>query len=422
MRPGFDARRDTLALGAAALAAALLGLMLVRSPTLVVASVAALTVAVTGVRFGAIGLAVPALVVLPWMVVFEGVAPALLGTLSAAAGTGALLLAVMPLQYRRMLVPVAAFAFVLVILGHSIFAVDNDQYTQAAKFLVFPGIVLAVSSARARELMPKLRTPLLASCLAAMTAHLMVIAAGLGNSSEYYGAGERLGFAADGPHALALLSTIVAAAGLTMRNAWLQIAFFTLGAVPAMLTGVRSALLGIVLILAIYLWQSRSRVRALGVLAAIFGLAVAAGAVEVVLTRFAEESGEYGSFAEVGSGRGLIWSVALEGWEAEGPLAWLFGSGLHSVADFEVAALGKGFVGHSDLVEVLVQLGIVGFAGWLALWVGLLRAGLAAIVLLPVLVFGLVNGTLEYVAALTFGICVAAACANDGWRARRSSA
>jgi hypothetical protein len=416
----LDDRLDALALSGALLAAVLMGLMVARSPTLVAAATAALVVAVTGVRFGALGLAVPPLLILPWMVVLEGVAPALLGTLCAAAGTGALLLAVLPLRYEGMLVPVAAFAFVLVILGHAIFAVDSEQYTQAAKFLVFPGIVLAVTSARARELMPKLRVPLLASCIAAMTVHLLVIAAGLGNSSDYYGAGERLGFAADGPHALALLATVVAAAGLTVRNTWMQIAFFTLGAVPAMLTGVRSALLGIVLILAIFLWQSRSRLQAAVVLGAIGALAVATGAVDVVLARFAEESGEYGSFAEVGSGRGLIWTVAINGWEAAGAGAWLVGAGLRSVADFEVAELGKGFVGHSDLIEVLVQLGLVGFGGWLALWVGLLRHGLAAIVLLPVLVFGVVNGTLEYVAALTFGICVAAACANSEWRRPRA--
>jgi O-antigen ligase len=85
---------------------------------------------------------------------------------------------------------------------------------------------------------------------------------------------------------------------------------------------------------------------------------------------------------------------------------------LRSVVEFEVAALASGFVGHSDVIEVLVQLGIVGFVSWLALWLGLLRAGLAAIVLLPILVFGIVNGTLEYVAAITLGLCLAAACAD----------
>jgi O-antigen ligase len=260
--------------------------------------------------------------------------------------------------------------------------------------------------------MTGLKTPLLASCAAAMVVHLLVIAAGIGESESYYDAGEKLGLAADGPHALALLATIVAAAGLTVRRTELQIALFALGLVPALLTGVRSALLAIAVILVVYLVQSRVRMRAVVVLVAIAAIAVVSGAADVVTARFASESGDFSTFSSAGSGRGLIWTVAIEGWQAAGPFAWVFGAGLRSVVGFEVAALASGFVGHSDVIEVLVQLGIVGFVSWLALWVGLLRAGLAPIVLLPILVFGIVNGTLEYVAAITLGLCLAAACAD----------
>jgi O-antigen ligase len=247
-----------------------------------------------------------------------------------------------------------------------------------------------------------------------MVVHLLVIAAGIGNeSASYYDAGEKLGLAADGPHALALLATIVAAAGLTVRRTSFQIALFGLGLVPALLTGVRSALLAIAVVLVVYLVQSRVRLRAVVVLVAIVAIAVVSGAADVVTARFASESGEFSSFSSAGSGRGLIWTVAIEGWQAAGPFAWIFGAGLRSVVDFEVAALASGFVGHSDVIEVLVQLGILGFIAWVALWVGLLRAGLAAIILLPILVFGIVNGTLEYVAALTLGLCLAAACADQ---------
>jgi hypothetical protein len=124
------------------------------------------------------------------------------------------------------------------------------------------------------------------------------------------------------------------------------------------------------------------------------------------------------SFAAAGSGRGLIWTVALEGWESAGAVAWAVGAGFRSVVEFEIAALGTGLAGHSDLVEVLVTLGIVGLISWAALWAALFRSGSAPLVLLPVLLFGLANGTLEYVAAFTFGISVAAACAGRGPVAR----
>jgi hypothetical protein len=254
----------------------------------------------------------------------------------------------------------------------------------------------------------------LISAAAAMAFHLLAIAAGLGGDSgdSYYDAGEQLGLAADGPHALALLATIVAAAGLTVRRTWMQICLFGLGAVPALLTGVRSSLLAIALVLLIYLIQSGVRPRTVVVFVGIVAIAIVSGAVDVVTARFASESGEFSSFESAGSGRGLIWTVAIEGWQASGPFAWVFGAGLKSVVEFEVAALASGFVGHSDVIEVLVQLGVLGFLAWALLWFGLLRAGLAAIVLLPILVFGIVNGTLEYVAALTFGLSVAAACAD----------
>jgi hypothetical protein len=412
VRQVLDERRELLVVGGAAMAAMALGMMVVRSPLLALVGIGALGVAVTALRFGALAFAGAALALLPWLVVMEGVAPALLGTLTAAGATGALLWCAFPLRFDSPLVPAAGAAFVAIVAINAALASDGEQLTQAAKYIVFATLAVTVSSVSARELMPSLKIPLLASCAAAMVVHLLVIAAGLGESESYYGTGEKLGFAADGPHALALLSTIVAAAGLTVKRTELQIALFALGLVPALLTGVRSALLAIAVILVVYLVQSRVRLRAVVVLVAIAAIALVSGAADVVTARFAAESGDFSSLSSAGSGRGLIWTVAIEGWQAAGPFAWIFGAGLRSVVEFEVAALASGFVGHSDVIEVLVQLGIVGFVSWLALWLGLLRAGLAAIVLLPILVFGIVNGTLEYVAAITLGLCLAAACAD----------
>lgn len=416
-----DLRRELAVLTGGGLAACVLGLLVVRSPVLAALALGALAVTVAALRFGLLAFSGAALTLLPWMVITEGVAPALVGTLLAAAAAGGLLVCALPLRWDTPLVPLGVAIFLVAVLAQAVFASDGEQFTQAAKLVVFAAIALALTSTGAREFMPSLKPTLLASCLAAMVVHLMVIAAGLGTSAEYYDAGEKLGLAADGPHALALLATVVAAAGLTVRDTRLQIAFFALGAVPAMLTGVRSALLAIAVLLVVYLLQSRSKARALAVLGGVGLVALVSGAAGVVTARFASEAGEFSSFESVGSGRGLIWTVALEGWEASGPAAWAFGAGLKSVVEFEVAALGSGFVGHSDVIEVLVQLGVVGLVGWVAIWIGLLRAGLAAVVVLPILAFGVVNGTLEYVAALTFGLCLAAACAPARARAAAGS-
>ena len=415
----FDNRPGLSVICAAAVATAFAGVLVTRSPVLALIAIGALGVGVAAARFGLVAVVISAFGLLPWMVILEGVLPAQVGTLTAAAGAVALLLLVSPLSFDTPLVPTAAFAFVAIVLAHAIFATELEQLIQATKYMVFLAVVLAVSSERAREVLPRLKGPVLASCLAAMVFHLGVIVAGQGASSTYYEAGEKLGFAAEGPHALALMSMIVAAAGLTVKSTRLSLAFFALGAVPAVLTGVRSALLGLVVILLIYLIQLPSKKRALAVVGAVAAVAVASGALDVLTTRFAEQPGEFSSLSSAGSGRGEIWSIALDAWEVAGPLAWLFGTGLRSIIDFELAALGTGLVGHSDIVEVLVQLGVLGFVAWFALWIGLLRAHLRTLVLVPILTFGAVNGTLEYVAPLTVGLFLAATCVAPPSRAAR---
>lgn len=398
---------------AVAIGALAMGVAVSRSPILALLILGALGVAVATARFGLLALAATAFGLLPWLVILEGVLPAELGTLAAAAGTAILLLMVWPLHFRSQLIPAAAFVFVVVVLGHAVFASDREEGIQAAKYLVFAAIALATSSESAREAMRELRWPVYGSCLAAMFVHLGVIAAGLGASSTYYEAGEKLGYAAEGPHALALISMIVAVTGLAATRNWQRIAFFGLGAVPAILTGVRSALLGLAVGLAAFLVRSDAKLRALAVLAVIATIAFATGAMDVVSARFAENANEFSSFSTAGSGRGEIWTIAFNAWDAAGPWAWVFGTGLRSIVDFELASLGAELVGHSDIVEVLVQIGALGFAAWVAIWIGLLRSRSATVVLLPILAFGAVNGSLEYVASLTAGIVLAAAFAPD---------
>jgi hypothetical protein len=401
---------DWAVLALAAALALFVGLLITRSPIIAVGPVAALLAAVGLVRLGTVGIALPPLLLCPWLLVFDDLIPPLVRTFTVAAAAGALLIAVAPLSYKQRLVPVAAVGFLALIGVQALLSTDSDQLTQAAKYLIFPAMALAIASDRSREVMSKLFAPVFASTLAAMVAHIGVVAVGLGSTGTYYGAGEKLGFAPTIPHELALLGVVVAAAGLTARRTWMQVLFFSIGAVPAVLTGVRSALVAALLIVIIYMLQSHVRLRAVLAVAALGLVAVISGATGTVTARFESESSEYSSVSTIGSGRGQIWSVAIEGWEAAGPSGWLFGTGLRSIQEFEIRELGGTFGGHSDVVEVLVQLGLVGFVVWAALWVGLFRARLRGLVLLPVLVYALVNGAIEYVAPLAIAIVLAAGC------------
>lgn len=392
----------------AAMAAVVIGVAVVRSPLLAVLLLAVLGIVVATIRFGVFALCAASLALLPWMVTFEGVLPNELGTLAAAGGAVTLIALVWPLKFDSPLIPTAAFFLVAITLGHAAFATDREQFVQAAKYMTFCGVAIATTSVNASGLMPRLKRPVYGSAIGAMTVHICVIAAGLGSTDSYYGAGEKLGFAASGPHALALLSMIIAVTGLMAPTSWQKAGGFALGAVPAALTGVRSALLGLVVGLAAFVVKSEAKLRALSVLALIAVVAYATGALDVVLTRFSEHAGEFNSFSSAGSGRGEIWTTAFDAWEKAGPWAWGLGTGLRTIPHFELLALGEELVGHSDIVEVLVQFGVIGFASWLAIWVGLLRSRSATLILLPIVTFGAVNGSLEYVASLTTGLVLAA--------------
>ncbi|HET7121228.1 MAG TPA: O-antigen ligase family protein [Solirubrobacterales bacterium] len=411
---GLSLRRgpSPLLVGGCALVAAVMSVILVRSPVLAVLAIGAIGVGVAATRFGLVALVVPSFGLLPWLVILEGKLPNEVGTLTATMAAGALLVMAAPLRWESLLIPVASFVWVTIVLSHGFFATDFEGVIQACKYMVFPAMALAVTSEGGREVLPRLRKPVLGSALAAMAFHLAIIAAGLGADGTYYGAGEKLGFAGKGPHPLALMSMIIACAGLASPRVRERIAFFALGAVPAALSGVRSALLGLAVALGVYIWRTPRKVQVVAVLIGIFAVALATGALDVVGARFGTHPEEFSSFSSAGSGRGEIWTVALEAWEAAGPWAWAFGTGLRTIPHFELKSLGIELIGHSDIIEVMVQLGVIGFAAWASIWVGLLRARLQPLVLIPIVVFGVVNGSLEYVAPLTLGIFLAGACVD----------
>ena len=116
-----------------------------------------------------------------------------------------------------------------------------------------------------------------------MAVHLAIIGAGLGSTGTYYGIGEKLGFAPTIPTELSLTAVVVAAAGLvSARRVSLQVAFFALGALPAILSGVRAGLLSVVVVLLIYLLSSRLSARKIAIVVAAVVLVFVTGASDTI--------------------------------------------------------------------------------------------------------------------------------------------
>ena len=112
----------------------------------------------------------------------------------------------------------AAGLFVAVVLSHGIFATESQQFTQVAKYMIFPMVALAVLSERGQEMLPHARNLVLGSCLAALTVHLGIIAAGLGQTGTKYEIGEKLGFGRGIVHEMTLTFVVVASAGLSRAS------------------------------------------------------------------------------------------------------------------------------------------------------------------------------------------------------------
>lgn len=403
----------TVALAIVVLAvASTLGLLAASAPTLAVA--VAIATVVTGgtavVGFGAV--AASAVVLLPWLVVLDAQIPALVRTAVSAGLCASLLVFAAPLRFREPAITAGMALFVaslLIVLAQS---ANGAQVQQAAKYLLFPLTAFAVSQtdASGRSRAVPLIAPALGSCAAALAVHAALIAAGIGDIGTRYGAGERLGFAGAVSHELGLLAVLVAASSLSLvRNPKNQIVLLSLAGITVVASGIRAAWVALAIVIFLHLVRSKFAPRqTFAVL--LLGLAIAFSGVGSVVTErltLGEQRGELQSFAAAGSGRGSIWTVALEGYRDAGPIAWITGTGLRSIQNFSQQALGERFVGHSDVLEVGIQMGIVGLVGWLLLWLGLLRTGFDPYLAAGVLVFGAVNGAIEAVAPMMLALVLA---------------
>jgi O-antigen ligase len=158
------------------------------------------------------------------------------------------------------------------------------------------------------------------------------------------------------------------------------------------------------------LYQSRFSGRSLAVLGIVAVVALGTGAQAALTERLSADVSSGASLQGVSNERSDIWGVALSSWWDPGPGVWLVGTGPDSIPEVVERELGQPLIGHSDIVEILVELGLVALVAWLLLWFALFRGGLNPILLIPVAVYAVVNGAIGYVAAMTLALVLAAAC------------
>lgn len=406
MRLPVDTGARATLVAAAALLAVAIGVVQVVSFLLAVILVVAVALAVVVVWFDVLGVAVVLTATLPWLVVTSEVLPRLVLTFVAAATAGAILLVSAPKSrgsHASLLLRIGLALFFLPIVISVVREGVSSDAIQAAKYVIFPVMALALTDATNSQDLALLRTVALWSSLAAITGNLLIGLMGIANYT-YYSSGDILGFGS--VHALALLAACTTAAALasSLSLAWAPV--IAVGAIATVATGARSALVGLA-------FAGLARMVAAGVrlrMIVIAGAAVAAifisGAAGVVEARFhrSEATGEYNSFFTFGSGRGGLYEVALGKWWHSSPIEWVIGTGLRTIPRFEKERFGEAFVGHSDIVEVGVQLGILGLIGLLLIWWVLFARVHSKLPLLVLATYALISGLLEFGASLVIGL------------------
>jgi O-Antigen ligase len=399
-----SARRSAGDLGAgiaAVLISVTIGVAVQISLPAAVALVVLIVAATVVAREGWMGIPLVLVVALPWTVIFGTVEPKLAETFTAGAAVVALLVVAKPrldgsTASRRLRWGMVLF-YVPVLIGLAR-APGSAQFIEAAKYFVFPFTVLAVTAATERPAVARLgRAALISGAIAVLT-NLLLGAAGLNHS--YYQAGDIQGLG--GQHDLALLAGAVTAAALSMRPTVTWLGTSAIGTVATVATGVRSTLPGLFLAVLVRMFRQGVRLRNILLVCLLVAAVAASGVADVVAARFAyqQRTGQFSSFASLGSGRGGIWTTAVQGWWTASPADWVIGTGLRSVNSIERRATGNTVVGQSDVIQAGVELGLLGLAGLILIWWTLIARARSKLPLLVLLPFSLFNGALEYGAPL----------------------
>lgn len=399
-------------LGVAGLLAALvIGYATVRLPMEALALAVLLLVAGT-IAIGRLAALVGILVLsLPWLVVLGNLLPALFKTFWAAAATLAIIAYVAPripatrLGFLFRLGFVCFFAPQVIDFARS---AGYQQFIQVAKYMIFPSMVLAVAFGTRTAGLARLRRTLIASATLSALVQLGLAAAGLGSSGSRQ-LGQEIGFG--GAHDVSLLMSCVAAAAIAEAMPFVsRLVAVGLASVAAIVTGVRSGLLGLALAAVVSIGAGRLRPSRLAIVGAAVAAVFLSPAADIVLKRFhySQKVGEFTTFANYGSGRGAIWSNSLRYFANANPFDWLFGTGLRSILHITQQAVGASVVGQNDVIDVVVQLGVIGLFGLLVLWVVLIRTTVRRLPLVVLASFGFTNGSLEYLAPLVVALVLVA--------------
>jgi len=394
------------AIAASAACAGLLGAGLYLSPILAAASVGFVVLLAVLAIFDVFGIAVILTATLPWLIAVSDVLPRLTITFAAGATAVVVALVAMPRSDRSKASFLLRFGMVLffvpiaISFGRQGLAVG---FNQAAKYMVFPLMVMSITEATNRRDLFRLRAVALWSSVAAVTVNLFLGLTGVANT-HYYGSGEILGLGSE--HVLALLAGSVTAASLASALSLTWAPVVAVGTIATVATGVRSALPGLALAGAARMLSARVRFRMMVLVAlAVVGIFVS-GASDVVEARYhrGTSTGEYQSFSSFGSGRGSVYSVAVESWWASSPVDWVIGTGFRSIQGFELQRTGVANVGHSDVIQVGVELGIMGLLGFILIWRVLIERADSRLPLFVLGSFALFNGMLEYSGPVVIGL------------------
>jgi O-Antigen ligase len=417
-------RLEGVAVAASVLVSLLVAAALQVSPAAALGMVALLAAGTFVARLGAMGVALLLAGAIPWLVVFSAVEPKLTETFTAGTMVVVLLMVAAPrhdgtrASARLRLGMILFYVPVLIGLARE---PGGAQFIEAAKYIVFPFTVLAVTEGTNRPALKRLSKVAFVSAVIAVAFNLVAGAAGLGHS--YYAAGDIEGLS--GEHDLALLTAALTAAGLGMGTSLRSVSVSALGTVATIATGVRSALPGLVLVVLAKMVGAQARMRTAVAVAVVAGAVVVSGAGNVVVQRFKDDQalGQYSSFAAFGSGRGEIYTTAIHGWWVSSPLDWAFGTGLRSVEVIEQHATGNDVVAQSDVVQVGVESGLIALVGLVLIWWTLIVRAESKLPLFVLLPFALFNGSLEYGAPLvvTLLFTVSPAGAVEDLGARRGA-
>ncbi len=398
-------RVDAIAVAASALGSLVIAVTLHASLAAALALVILVAAGAFIARRGLMGVALLLVAALPWLVVFGAVVPKLTETFTAGTAVAVLLLVARPkldgsrVSNRLRLGIVLFYTPVIIALARN---PGGAQFIEAAKYIVFPFTVLAVTAGTNRFALTRLGMVGLGSGALAITVNLLLGAVGLNHS--YYHAGDIEGLG--GEHDVALLAGAVTAASLGMGASLRWAPVSVSGAIATIATGVRSTLPGLLLALTARMVNAGMRLRSVVVVAVAVGAVLISGVDNVLVNRFAfaEQAGQFSSFAALGSGRGAIYTTAIHAWWISSPVEWFVGTGLRSIPAFEQQATGVAAVGHSDVIQVGVEIGLIGLLGLILMWWTLIARARCKWPLLVVLPFSLFNGVLEYGAPLVISI------------------